>query len=351
MTLIGMTEKRGNAWHYRAQEQGDKSNHYPGFVPVGDVIERLFHWHAENAPLYLPVPAGPEDCNFIGPNGEMLRMVLQEGRNLTYRPDTEEFFGMFATDSIHQYDKWLLENLAHLVTPDGLAVTSDSLGIGSAGLLRGGAQAWVQLEPADNFTTPEGVVFRTHIMAYSSHNGSQSTTYGMAQTNVVCDNTMSIAIGEMRESGMRYKVRRSANSMTNKRIDDARKAMNLVIASADSFAEEVKRLCETTVTDRQWQAFLGEWAPMPEKEGRGRTMAENKRENLTNLWRNDQRVAPWSGTAWGVVQATNTYDHHVAPMKGGLTRSERNTSRAISGDQAESDAKTLRLLDLVLANA
>jgi hypothetical protein len=41
-TLIGMTEKRGNAWHYRAEEQGDEPNHYPLAIPVEDVKRRLF---------------------------------------------------------------------------------------------------------------------------------------------------------------------------------------------------------------------------------------------------------------------------------------------------------------------
>ena len=28
-TLIGNTAHRGTAWHYRAEEQGEESNHYP----------------------------------------------------------------------------------------------------------------------------------------------------------------------------------------------------------------------------------------------------------------------------------------------------------------------------------
>src|SRR5215212_6500999 len=45
-TLIGFTEKRGHAWHYRAEDQGAESNHYVGPVPVEDVRRRLFPWHA-----------------------------------------------------------------------------------------------------------------------------------------------------------------------------------------------------------------------------------------------------------------------------------------------------------------
>jgi hypothetical protein len=32
-TLIGNTAHRGTAWHYRAEEQGEESNHYPGPIP------------------------------------------------------------------------------------------------------------------------------------------------------------------------------------------------------------------------------------------------------------------------------------------------------------------------------
>ncbi len=47
-TLIGFTNKRGTAWHWRAEEQGEQSNHYPGAVPLADVQDRLFHWTADS---------------------------------------------------------------------------------------------------------------------------------------------------------------------------------------------------------------------------------------------------------------------------------------------------------------
>lgn len=42
--LIGNTDQRGTAWHYRADLQGQEPNHYAGPVPVEDVRRRLFHW-------------------------------------------------------------------------------------------------------------------------------------------------------------------------------------------------------------------------------------------------------------------------------------------------------------------
>ena len=55
-TLIGNTDARGHAWHYRAEEQGEETNHYPGPIPVGDVERRLFDWQAVSRRVAVEVP-------------------------------------------------------------------------------------------------------------------------------------------------------------------------------------------------------------------------------------------------------------------------------------------------------
>ena len=51
--LIGFTEKRGNAWHYRESAQGEEPNHYVGAVPLEDVRRRLFSWKAVEEVMYV----------------------------------------------------------------------------------------------------------------------------------------------------------------------------------------------------------------------------------------------------------------------------------------------------------
>ena len=41
-------------------------------------------------------------------------------------------------------------------------------------------------------------------------------------------------------------------------------------------------------------------------------------------------MAPWRGTAWGVVQAVSTYTHHDGVIRG-MGRAERNMLRAVEG--------------------
>ena len=76
-------------------------------------------------------------------------------------------------------------------------------------------------------------------------------------------------------------------------------------------------------------------------------MADNKRETLQRLYRQDHRVAPWAGTAHGVLAAVNTYEHHEGTVRG-ATRPDRNMFRTVTGDFARVDRETLRVLEGIL---
>jgi hypothetical protein len=54
MTLIGFTSKRGNAWHYRQEDQGNEPNHYPDAIPMDDVLRRLFNFEVWETPALRP---------------------------------------------------------------------------------------------------------------------------------------------------------------------------------------------------------------------------------------------------------------------------------------------------------
>jgi phage/plasmid-like protein (TIGR03299 family) len=166
-TLIGFTEKRGKAWHYR---QGN-DNHYTGGIPVEDVRSRLFDWHAQEQPILLGHQLG-ESPDIVVPDGTI------PGFKAWVHPKTGETLGVHkSTRTLHQYDEWLLDLAAN--------VLDDDLQIGSAGVLRGGRMAWVQVEVPDTVETPEGVTFRPFVLFRSAHDGSFATTASRSVTNTV----------------------------------------------------------------------------------------------------------------------------------------------------------------------
>jgi phage/plasmid-like protein (TIGR03299 family) len=330
-TLIGFTDKRGSAWHYRESDQGAESNHYPGAIPAGDVERRLFWWE----PVY-----GEISNTWTDEDGtEHVNVPDKLGKSII-NPSTGLPMGYFKDGyQIHGRKQWLMDNLTVLL--------DDELAVGSAGELKGGAVAWVQVELPENFSV-NGVEFRPFFGAATSFDGSLSSTYFAGNQLVVCDNTLSAGLSGASDV---LKYKHSRNSLG--KLIEARQALRLVYQGAEDFEKEVQRLTETTVTDDQWRKFLDLHAPLtrngvPLEPGRSLTMATSHQDSLSRLWNHDQRVTPWKNTAFGVIQAVNTYEQHVKSFKG-AHRAERNASRVISGDLAKSDREAYSQLQLVLA--
>lgn len=324
-TLIGLTDRRGHAWHYRESDQGDEPNHYPGFVPVEDVVRRLFNFQAVSRPVLVP---GKIQGTYVTiPNKQAI-----------CASDDGHVFGIFADGyQPHQYEEWLINNVANLIS-----ASKGELGIGAAVLLRDRGSACVQIEVPDTIITKDGVEFRTWLAAATSLDGSLATIYKRCHTDIVCDNTRDAALGE---EGQQYKLKHTRYSTL--KLGDARDALQIIFESGEAFAAEIDRLCATPVTEAQWGKVLEALVPVPEEEGRSQTLAEGKRSQLVGLWEHDDRVTPWKGTAWGVSQAFNTFNQHVATVKG-AHRLERAYTNVLSGKTAEADLKVLDVLGAIL---
>jgi phage/plasmid-like protein (TIGR03299 family) len=344
-TRIGFTAKRGNAWHYRVGDPDSARNHYDGAVPYSAVKE-LFGFDLVSAPLHVALPDDLVPTVEILP-GQFVAdpdgsMPVVPGKQAIIRSDTGAVLGIFAEGyAIHPYGEWLLANVSNIL--------GDTLAIGSAGLLKGGAQAWVSVEVPENITTPEGVEFRPNLLACTSCDGSLATQYRRIVTNVVCDNTMAAGLSEI---GQLLKIKHSRYSKL--RINEARDALQMVHQVAENFEAEVKALCEVTVTEKQWSKFLDAHVPLidpktkADKSGKSLTMATNERAALTKMWNNDTRVSPWKNTAFGVVQAVNTYTHHEGLVRN-VSRPERNMANAVTGKTETLDSTTFKTLMGVLA--
>jgi phage/plasmid-like protein (TIGR03299 family) len=323
-TLIGFTSKRGKAWHYKAAEQGAEPNHYTGAIPVEDVHRRLFSWRGLE---------GTVESSVLLPDGVI--HAEDKSRKAIVRSDTHEILGVFKSGyQIHQYDQWLIHNVENILDAD--------LAIGSAGLLRGGAQAWVQIEMEETLNV-QGVEFRPFLTAATSMDGSMATQYVTGAQVVVCDNTLSAAVGG--QAAEKFKVKHSRHSLN--KIGDVREALGIVHTVADDFTLMVNQLVDQTVTDMQLEKFLGLWAGHGTDSQRSKTLAQRKQGELRQLWNHDERVSPWKGTAYGVLAMVNTHAHHIQTVKN-VTRAERNAANAIDGTRAKEDRKAMDVLAGVL---
>lgn len=323
-TLIGFTDKRGNAWHHR---DGD-TNHYAGAVPRERAIELL------SFPLELATITG--HIVDVTEDGVTERVYPGTGRVAVVRTDTSNMLGVFKDGyKIHQPVEWLVENMDTIL--DG------GLEIGSVVVLKGGAIYALQAELAETREGPEGIKHRPHLTAASSADGSLASTYVAGTTVVVCDNSLSAALTE--PSRLQIKRRHSSRSLAN--VYEVRQALALEVEQVgDAFDRQVQQLLDQTVTEAQWKDFVDAYTGLAkDPEGRSKSIATNKATALNNLYTNDPRVAPWAGSAYGVLAAVNTAQHHIFGTD--KDREERNSERLVRGKWDSIDQATLKLLATV----
>jgi phage/plasmid-like protein (TIGR03299 family) len=318
--LVGFTDDK-KPWWYSEALQGGEPTIYSGAVPLEDVKRRIFDWEAIRCPIKVDLPNRSD--------------VLVPKMYAIVNSKTGHIFKI-ASDNyvIHQYQDWLVKRVAALLD-------NGNLQIGSAGLLRKGAGAFVTVETPENVKTRSGMEIKPKLLAASSHDSKLASIYKFVSTIVVCDNTLNAALAE--HSNV-HRVRHTENSLG--RLEDVRKSLDIVIAGPEGMVDFLDSLSEIKVSESQWQEIVDRLVPVPDSS-RPQVVArlENKRLELDNLWRNDLRCSPWHGSGLGVFQAFNTHNHHIAGQD--ASRFDRNMRKTLSNSSLKEDRKILDVLNAV----
>lgn len=345
-TLIGLTDQRGHAWHYRASAQGAEPNHYPSFVPVDDVERRLFSWAPGERKVAIVLKGIHEGAvtKFRQADGSIWSVVEVPDRKAITRDDTEDVLGVFKDGyTPHDYRETLLDSVGLIISE-----AKGDLGIGSAGLLRNGGQAWVQVQVPETVKVG-GVDLLPYLTAATSLDGSMASTYFVGADVVVCDNTLSAAVLSAKN---RIKLRHSRYSKL--RLGDARHELEIMFAAAEDMIVAIDRLQNTEVTDEQFASVRQALDPRPVDVPEASTAParwEARQDKLITLWKDDPRVTPWKNTAWGTLMAFNTYGQHeqiFRKTKQTGHRAERNMVKAIEGKLESEDQRVMAALSEVL---
>lgn len=297
---------------------------FTGAVPF-DRVRDLFDFTVGFTPIYTAhegvLAAVPDRHAVVRDDGTTLNVVSKKY-------------------AIHQFGDVLIDNLLTLTD------SSDTdLDIVGAGLLSKGAVGWVQVQ-APSLKVAGDDLAPTLTLA-SSHNGTLATSYRVGMFRFACSNQ----IGALRTSkGNVYKLRHTMHSVV--KFSDARAALGLMWDAADDFTRDVNRLIDTTVTDTQFAEIVRRVNPRPTGQDvtpSAVTRWENRTDAVRRMWTEDERVAPWRGTAWGAVQAFSTYRQWEQPFRsvgtnGARTRLGRNMENFLSG---KLDGTDVRVIDTI----
>jgi phage/plasmid-like protein (TIGR03299 family) len=324
--VSGMEDAHGKPW-WDNPATYNPEHHFPGPIPIEFAL-KFFSEQIRRAHVWVE----DEDGNPMPADDFMAAMT----GNTIHEIHKQSF-------EIHQFDKWLIEGPAQLV--------NSHTGISNLGKLNEGAQAWVNISTPEQWKTVQGIDFRPQLLCTTACDGTLASTYAENDVISLCDNTVRMALSR---AHLTYKVRHTKNSQF--KVHDAMEALNLLEQNAEAFKADIAALSEYEVSNQQFERFIAQLVPMPEIKDkdinkrdystRNATIAAQKREKLNQLYRADGRVAPWQGTALGVLQLINTYNTHESSFRNQKTvhRAERNMRDVMDGSLFDKDADALALL-------
>jgi phage/plasmid-like protein (TIGR03299 family) len=197
----------------------------------------------------------------------------------------------------------------------------------------------------------------TFVLLSNSHDGSSSITLAATPVRVVCQNTLTFALNNAKRQ---FKVRHT--SSLSGRLSEARTALGVVFNYMTEFESVADQMLHTSFSDGEFEEFLKGLLPMPEEDGRGKTIATNTQDTIRSIAYNNLRVEqdkrmvpinlpdmePIKNTKWWAYNAVSTYNQHFATSKKTKRASaEENRFRRVMGDGTTIADKAFSLLAAV----
>lgn len=147
---------------------------------------------------------------------------------------------------------------------------------------------------------PSGVSDKveSYLLVYTSHDGSTGLAGGITPVRVVCQNTLNVAMGNVKQT---FKMRHTRSVQERMAAEAAlwRQAHTYM----DTFEAEVQSMFKQSVTDKQFFGIVEELFPKPEADVKGAVKKwEKRQETFAQAWQGTPN-AGIKNTAWGVVNA------------------------------------------------
>lgn len=171
----------------------------------------------------------------------------------------------------------------------------------TAGAIKGGRVVFGSMAFERDFVLdPSGASDKveSYLLVYTSHDGSTGVAGGVTPVRVVCQNTLNVAMNNVKQT---FKIRHSRSAADRMKAEAA--LWRQANAYMDTFEVEAQTLFEQSVTDKQFFALTEQMFPRPEKDVKGAlTKWENRQETFAQAWRGEPN-AGIKNTAWGVFNA------------------------------------------------
>jgi phage/plasmid-like protein (TIGR03299 family) len=340
--MIGNTSRRkvagGGSWMGKGQVVAS----YEDAIPLQDVYDRLLDWHPIEVPNanLIPVELDEDFDTIVG--GQAYKVLPRTDYKGIVRSDNFESLGVFK----NAYDSAAYNRMLRFIQD----AFQGALPVWNAGLLGGGKKFFITVGMDETMhDSKSGLDFLPHLLFFSSLDGSLANTFTPGTQVTQCDNQFRAFRKAAESAGRLVKFKRSRHSLSETRLNTLRDALGIINLEADQFTQDVHNLVDTELSTVDFFKALDIIVPLPKDDSSKAavTRAENTRDQIVGLYRSSPMVSPWVDTAFGFVQAVNTFNNRERPVRGAL-RIERTFERVISGSLADADTASVNALENVL---
>lgn len=218
-------------------------------------------------------------------------------KQVLYRADTSNALGVVGSRYQVVQPRTILEFFRNLVEEQGFKLET-------AGVLFNGSKYWALASTGEEIKLKGDDRVRQHLMLATACDGSLKTTAKFVSTRVVCNNTISVALGEDNPAGT-VKVSHSSSFDAGEVQAD----LGLVDEAWKHHAEAIKAMTKRKVTEEEAVQFAIELVGDPK-----RTPADNQSipavGTLLSLYAGNglgAELPSAANTAWGLLNAATEY--------------------------------------------
>lgn len=257
----------------------------------------------------------------------------------------ENRFALMRSDNDHVFPSIVSDEYQPIQNANAFEILDAIVGTGearfdTAGALHKGERVWMSAVLKNNdFDFPRKEKHELYLLLENSHNNRRPLTMQVVATRVVCQNTLSCALGE---HSTQFKIHH-LNGFQNK-AKEAAKCLGLARSYMLEYSKAARALDSKAVTPQYVGKFISLLLPIPQEIPENAVeRIQEKREIVKRLF--EEGVDTTRQSRYDLLNAVTEYvTHESVRGKESSAKAERNFEQVIHGRGAELVSKALDLL-------
>lgn len=247
-----------------------------------------------------------------------------DDKQVLFRSDTKKPLSVIGKDYKIVQPGQVLEFFRDLTELNGFKLSA-------AGSLFGGKKFWATADVGKTFSAVPGDEIKGYLLLVTSVDGTLSTQARFTSTRVVCNNTLTVAMGDKSKNVIK---KTHASDFDPRAV---KLELGLIDSSWETFSNNIKKMTEIKVTDQFAQEYFQKkfYNPAVAVEDQS-TQTHNKIAKLMALYKTGAGADMSYGTAWGILNAVTDMGTHGTREKQDPSRKFWNSTFG-NNDTTKSD--------------